>query len=461
MICFYKACTLSSDPRKLALFILDTLDQNKNTLDQILDSLLARNPDMAKRDKAFLYSLVYGVLRWRGRLDWFVSAFSKIRIQKIDPSVLNILRLGLFQIMHLDRVPVSAAVNTAVEMAKETAAPWVVKYVNGVLRNASRGYREVSLPKISEDTAKALSVLESFPLWLVKRWLDRFGLEETKALLIALNEISPMTIRTNTLKTDRETLVNSLEEHFGTNRITGRVPEGISLSAPKMPVAELEAFKKGWFVVQDEGAQIISHYLNPRPGETILDACAGLGGKTSHIAQLMENRGRIIAADKNPRKLSELKVEMTRLGLTIVWPELLDLMADTLDTTALKFDKILLDAPCSGLGVIRRNPDTKWRMKPDKFKNLNKTQIEMLKHLANKVKPGGVMVYTVCSMEPEENEEVVQLFLKNHENFFIEKPNPLWPAWIKKLTNREGYLRTFPHQHSMDGFFAVRLKRRN
>ncbi|MBA3029852.1 MAG: 16S rRNA (cytosine(967)-C(5))-methyltransferase RsmB [Desulfobacteraceae bacterium] len=456
---YNKVGVLSSDPRKAALFILNTLDQGNKTLDQVLDSLLSENPDMAKRDKALLHTLVYGVLRYRGRLDWVISTFSKTHIQKIDPSVLNILRLGLFQFMFLDRVPVSAAVNTAVEMAKDISAPWVVKYVNGVLRNASRGYKDVLLPKISDGAAKALAVSESFPLWLIKRWLERFGLEETKALLIALNEIPPMTVRTNTLKTDRETLLNGIREHFGSTHIAARVPEGICLTAPAIPVAQLEAFKKGWFAVQDEGAQVISHFLNPKPGETILDACAGLGGKTGHIAQLMENKGKIIAADKSAQKLSALTEDMLRLGFTIILPQLLDLTANDDERATLKFDKVLLDAPCSGLGVIRRNPDTKWRMKPEKFKDLSRTQNQLLNHLSNRVKPGGVLVYTVCSMEPEENEDVVQLFLKNHGDFFVEKPTPPWPDWIKSLMDKRGYLRTYPHQHGMDGFFAVRLKR--
>ena len=449
---------LSTNPRKLALDILIKLDGSSAPLDPLLDSVLNTHPDMPMRDKALFFSLVYGVLRWKGRIDWIISAFSTIKLPKIDPAVLNILRISLFQIMFTDRIPVSAAVNTAVEMAKQKAGPWVVKYVNGVLRKASREYRNVPFPVFDADPVQALAVSESFPPWLVKRWLNRFGMAETKLLLAAMNDIPRITIRTNTLKTNRETLLNVLKGDCRDITLSSLTPEGLSIASPRLPLTQMDSFQNGWFAVQDEAAQMVSHLARPKEGETVIDACAGLGGKTGHIAQLMQNYGQVIAIDRNSKKLSALRDEMHRLGVTIVTTQPADLLSTDLDRLP-KADKILLDAPCSGLGVIKRNPDTKWRIKPESFPALSKTQLELLNRLAGVVKPGGVLIYAVCSMEPEETDVVMEAFLNAHSEFSMEGPDPSDPAWIKEVMDQKGCLRTFPHQHNMDGFFSARLRK--
>ncbi len=446
---------MADDARKTALFILDTLDKGRNTLDSVLENVLEKNAMISRRDKALLYALVYGVLRWRGRLDWIIGHFSKTRLEKINPKVLNILRLGVFQIIYLTRIPVSAAVNTSVEMAKSIAKPWVVRYVNAVLRNAARGYEKVPFPNTEKDPVSALAAKKSFPKWLIKRWLHRFGLKETETLCNAINSIPPITICTNTLKTTREKLMRSLECDVENIKHTSYSPDGICFFNPRSPISEIKAFKDGWFQVQDEAAQLVTLLLNPQPGETVLDACAGLGGKTGHIAWIMKNRGKIVAMDNDAEKLLRLESEMHRLGVSIVTTCKHDLNNPLSGKPFTAFDRILLDAPCSGLGVLRRNPDTKWSTSKKNLTRYQKRQAIFLDNLAHLVKPSGVLVYAVCSTEPEENEEVVKNFLNNHSEFVIETNPAGLPARVSSLVNQNGYLRTFPHLNNMDGFFSV------
>jgi 16S rRNA (cytosine967-C5)-methyltransferase len=415
---------MADEVRKTALYILNTLDKEDKTLDSLLEDVLREKPHFSKQDRALLQALVYGVLRWRARLDWIIDYFSKPRLNKINPNVLNILRLGLFQVVYLDRIPVSAAVNTSVEMTKAAAAPWVVRYVNGLLRNAVRGYSAVVFPDVGKNAIKALATKKSFPEWLIKRWLDRFGLKETGLLCDAINAIPPITVRCNTLRTNRENLFKALEGHVEKIGITNYAPEGIFFFNPKRSIPNIKAFKDGLFQVQDEAAQLVTLLLNPQPGEIILDACAGLGGKTGHIAQLMKNNGRLVAMDKDGNKLLRLESEMCRLGVSIVTTRIHDLSTPLDREHFGRFDRILLDAPCSGLGVLRRNPDIKWRALRQNPVYYQKRQALFMDSLAHLVKQAGTLVYAVCSTEPEENESVIKGFLNKHANFVIDRIIP-------------------------------------
>jgi len=445
------------NPRQTALFILDTLDEKHTTLDNILEDVSDPDHPLSKRDQSLVYALVYGVLRWRGRLDWIISHFSKTRLDKISPRVLNVLRLGLFQVICLDRVPDFAAINTSVEMCKSFSKPWVVRFVNGLLRNAARKHESVPFPDFRKDPVAALTAEKSFPRWLVQRWVRRLGPDETALLCDAINTIPPITIRTNVLRISREHLICEIESDARNIGLSEYVPEGICLSGLKASVPEMRAFADGHFQVQDEAAQLVAHLLNPQPGETILDACAGLGGKTGHIAQMMGNTGQIIARDSDGRKLSRLRGEMRRLGISIVRTETHDLNTPPQGKT---FDRVLLDAPCSGLGVLRRNPDTKWQASKKNLARYRARQIRFLENLASLVKPSGILIYAVCSTESEENEAVVRAFLDKHPAFEVEKNPPGLPDKARCLINTDGYLQTFPHLSGMDGFFAVGFKRR-
>jgi len=444
--------------RETALDILNRLDNSQVTLDAIIEDVFSSGRQ-SKIDKAFIYSLVYGVLRWRGRLDWIVKHFSHTRPDKIEPKIFNILRLGLFQMIYLSRVPVSAAVNTSVELSKIVTDIRTVKYVNALLRKASVEYKDVVFPDINKNPVEAITATYAFPEWLVRRWVNRFGAHETSKLCEAFNIIPPITIRTNRLKTDRDSLIRLLRDEVAEIHPTPHSAEGVSFYHPKLPVGNLSAYHKGWFQVQDEAAQLVSCFFDPQPGETVLDACAGLGGKTGHIAQLMSNKGRIIAMDQHKQKLSQLRSEMMHLGISIVTTNAHDLNIPFEKYPSRKFDRILLDAPCSGLGVLRRNPDAKWAFSKMNLAHYQDRQITFLQTLAPMLKIGGILQYVVCSLEPEENERVANGFIEKHPAFAINKSRDTLSKTVQPFVDDKGFFRTFPHTSHMDGFFSVQFKR--
>ncbi len=445
--------------RRTALSVLDALDGSDATPDQLLSKAFEENPPPKRRDRALANELVFGVLRWRGRLDWIIEHLSKRPVHRIDPLILNTIRLGVYQILFLSRVPVSAAVNDCVELAKGKSTAGVVRFVNAVLRSAARKAKDLSLPNDTEDPVSAVAVRESHPVWMVRRWVRRLGVEQTIRLCKANNQIPPVTIRANTLKADRETLASSMAGHARNIALTRFVPDGLMLRGLETGINDMPAFNDGWFQVQDEAAQIVTYLLDPKPGEAVLDACAGLGGKTGHIAQLMGDRGKIVAADSQSWKLSKLEATMRRLGVCSVSTWHRDLTTGVAEDPSGAFDRVLLDAPCSGLGVIRRNPDIKWKKRKKDLARLQAKQQRLLACVAPLVKAGGVLVYCVCSLEPEEGQEVVEDFLISKTDFAIDRAPTGFCEIDELLTERSGFLRTLPHEHETDGFFAVRLKK--
>jgi len=437
------------------------LDQGPFHLDHIVQEMFEKNAHpMTRRDRALFNALVFGVTRWRKRLDWIIGRHSNIPMKKIRPEVQNILRLSLFQIFFLDRIPDSAAVHTAVEMAKKNAPVWTVRFVNGLLRNAIRNRDALEYPLPGKDPVASLAVTRSFPEWLIRRWLDRFGYEETRDLCDVINDVPPLTIRTNTLKIDRKKLATLLATEAGTVMPANRAPDGLYLTALKTPIDRMKPFTDGLFQVQDEAAQLISLLLQPRPGETVLDACAGFGGKTAHMAQLMNNSGHIMAVDIDQKRLMRLSDDMKRMGIANVTCKTFDMESPALLCEAGPFDRILLDAPCSGLGVIRRNPDIKWDESRQNLQRFAARQSALFHHVSQYLKPSGRIVYSVCSMEPEENEAVVTAFLNRHPDFKIVMDTTDLPDPVRALLDERGFLRTFPHRDEMDGFFAVCMEKR-
>ena len=439
--------------------MLNALDRGQQTLDSLLESFSADNVDVPKREQSLLRALVFGVLRWRGRLDYVISHFSRTRFDKINPIVLNVLRLALFQIIYLYRIPDSAAVNTAVELAKACGATWVVDYVNALLRKAAREYQSVSWPDVAQAPVAALAVDKSFPEWIIRKWLHRYGPTNTANLCDSINTIAPITVRTNTLRVTPAQLSEKLSNEAVQVQKTSFAPDGIAMVNPAASIPELDAFKSGCFQVQDEAAQLVSLLLDPRPGETVLDACAGLGGKTGHIAQLMNNAGRVVALDVNAKKLQRLEVEMQRLGITIVSTRCYDIEAEFSRKQFAEFDRVLLDAPCSGLGVMRRNPDIKWRASKRNLSKYKTRQIRLLDNIAHLVKPSGILVYAVCSAEPEENEMVIEQFLKKHPEFVINRELGQLPDKLRIIAGSPGVFKTYPMLSQMDGFFAIRFQK--
>jgi len=446
------------DPRKIALDVLSQQEKSRNTLDHIFKEMVDPNGLPAK-DRALLNALVYGVLRWRGRLDFLISQFSSKALGEIDPAILNILRLGLFQIIYMSRIPNSAAVNTSVQLAKSKAPPWVAGFVNGILRNAARKSDHLPCPDQNKNPIQAIASEKSVPVWLAKRWVDRFGHQTAAALLDALNAVPPISIRTNTLKSNRSQLMACLETLTEKIEPTEYAPDGIRFHSPRTRIPDMDAFKRGWFQVQDEAAQLVTLLLDPQPGESVLDACAGLGGKTGHIAQQMNNQGSIVALDVDAEKLTQLEDQMARLGVSIVTARRHDLegTADTRQDQS--FDRILLDAPCTGLGVLRRNPDAKWDRSKIDLERFARRQIKFLGSLKRLLKVSGVLVYAVCSIEPEENEAVIDAFLSKCPGFEVDTEPGILPQKIYERFENEIGFKTHPFFKGMDGFFMVRLKR--
>lgn len=434
--------------REQALTVLRETERG-SFADHLLD---AARRELDSRDSGFLLELVYGVLRNRARIDWLLDRFSRQPIASTDDWTRNILRLAAYQLLFLDRVPPSAAVNTATELAKRHGRK--PKYVNGLLRTLARSRETLPVPA-DEDPATRLAILHSHPRWLVARWIDRFGLDRTDETLRRNNQPAPLVLRANALKNTRDELVALLEQQGAAVRATRQSPWGIELLS-SAGITALPSYKEGRFMVQDEAAQLVSLLLDPRPGETVLDACAAPGGKTTHLAELMHDQGTIIALDSRRDRLPKISENASRLGISIIRPVLGDAAAFREGT----FDRVLVDAPCSGLGVLRRHPDGRWTKTEATLREKNVIQLHILSNCASLVRPGGTVVYSTCTTEPEENEDVVSHFLANNAVFSVDTAPPCRIEQSQPpLLDSNGFFRTFPSTTDMDGFFAVRLIR--
>jgi 16S rRNA (cytosine967-C5)-methyltransferase len=400
------------------------------------------------------------VLRWRLRLDWIIEQNSHFPLEKITPPILNILRLALYQIFFLDRVPDSAAVNEAVNQSKTHGGKHVVSFVNGILRGVCRKRDEITFPDANSDPARYLSVFYSYPIWLVKKWTRDWGIDFTEGLLSAGNRIPDLNIRTNILRLGRHELIGRLEEEGMTAGATPYSPQGISVEGLRGRPDELSSFKEGLFQVQDQAAQITSHLLAPQPGENILDICAGLGGKSTHLAELMGDRGRVVALDISHRRLISLGRNSLRLGIECIRNLVADASKSLSSLFHFNFDKIMIDAPCSGFGVISRHPDGKWNRREADIDRLVLLQKGILGEAASILRSGGKMLYVTCTISKEENEEVVKDCLKRHRDMSLVNMKENVPEWCLDLIDDLGFLRTFPHVHHMDGFFAALFRKR-
>jgi len=395
---------------------------------------------------------VYGTLRWQRYLDWILAPHSRRRVDSLDTRVLVLLRMTAYQIAFLERIPTFAAVDDAVTLVRGRR-PGAAEFTNAVLRSFTRRGPREREPALPSDALEALAIRWSFPTWLAARWVARWGSEETVALMRALNERPRQTLRTNTLRLTRQDLADRLKREEGLAPTpTTLAPEGIAVDHGGAP-DRWRAFVEGGLVVQDEGSMLVARLLAPSPGQTVADVCAAPGTKTTHLAQLMDNRGRIIALDPQPARLARVVEAAARLGVTII--EAHDGTAEKLaPASADSCDGVLVDAPCSNLGVLRRNPEVKWRRTPDDVVAGAARQRAILAAAATMVKPGGRLVYATCSLEPEENEAVVRALLDARPDFRLDPP-----AEFPVAPDADGFIRCLPHRHGTDGFTAARLAR--
>jgi len=441
--------------RALAWEILQRVEDGAYA-DALLGHRLSRS-ELAVRDQALATCLVYGTLAWQGYLDHLIAAFSQRPPAALDAPVRTVLRLALFQTCVLTKIPNFAAVDTAVNLIKSFRGGSAASLVNAVLRRASTGWHTVEFPSRQTDPIGFLTSRWSHPRWLVERWIDQYGLEDTETLLGANNEPAPTVLRVNRRVSDPATLLERLRAAGHTVEPGTYSPLAIRIAHGGAP-EQLAGYADGTFSLQGEASQLIGYLLNPQPGDRVLDACAAPGGKTTHLAELMDNRGEIVALDSNARGIERLRRMAQRLRISIIKAQVADSTVLPLAHDSL-FDCVLVDAPCSGLGTLREHPEVKWRRTAADCAMLAVLQLRLLSGTAASVRPGGALVYATCTLTREENDDVVASFLTAHPAFAVDDPTALLPPSAHALIGADGMLRTLPHRHGLDGFFAVRLKR--
>ena len=413
--------------REAALKTLYEVEKNGAYSNIALKNELA-GKGFSDRDRHFATSLVYGVIDKKLTLDYVIGRYSKIKLKKLSPYILLILRMGIYQILFMDKIPKSAAVNESVTLAKRYGHKASSGYVNGVLRSVIRG--GIEYPK---DKEKYLEVKYSYPDWLVKMWLDDFGYEFTERLMEAFSNPPELTLRANTLKITAEELCKKLSQYGA------RVSDG-AVICDGFDIAKSELYKDGYFSVQDKAAQEAAKVLNPKPDDMVIDMCAAPGGKTTHMAELMENKGEILAFDIYEHKAELIEKNAQRLGIGIIKTRVSD-TAECDKTLIKSADCVLCDVPCSGLGIIGRKPEIKWN-RPEDLSGLYEIQKRILENGAAYVKENGAIVYSTCTINRRENEDVITVFLAENTEF-----------------EKEFEKTYYPHIDKTDGFYICRLKR--
>jgi 16S rRNA (cytosine967-C5)-methyltransferase len=447
-------------PARIAAYeVLRMVGSGRHDLPQALAQARTNLDD--ERDRALAGEIATGTLRWQAAFDYIIRDATGRPVSRLDPEVLDILRLALFQLLHLDRVPASAAVNDAVSLAKRAGKRSAAPLVNAVLRRVSRDRGHLPLPARPSEAADAdawrayLSVTLSHPAWLVDRWLVRYGVEATEAWARFNNAPAPLTLRVNRLRTTRDLVVAALAEQ-GVRVEPGRFATDALIVVEGNPLLTTLA-RDGSFFMQDEASQLVAEFVEAQPGERILDACASPGGKTTAMAAAMGDVGLLVATDLRGRRVELLARTVTASGARSV--KVLRADAERPLPFRQVFDAVLLDAPCSGLGILRRDPDVKWRRTEADLARLAFSQRRLLHQAADVLRPGGLLIYATCSSEPEENDEVVDAFLGERPELgpMVSSIRRTWSGPASALVDEAGRLRTLPHRDGLESFFAATL----
>ena len=444
--------------REAVLEVLTEYEEKKTYLNLVLSRIISEQ-SFSGAERAFFTELSYGVIQRLNTLDWIITLHLTRPLGKLTTRIRNILRLGTYQLLFLDRIPDSAAVDESVKLAHRYGHKGVAGLVNAVLRKISSMKKNIPWPAPEKNPGLYLSLKYSHPLWMVQRWLNNMGYEEAEAFCSAGNTIPPMTVRTNTLRLSRNELKKKLEQEGVETAECLYAPEGLELKLSKR-LLDLSSFREGLFQVQGEASMLVAPLLNPQPGESVLDLCSAPGGKTVHLASLMQNRGGIIAADLYPHRLKLVQGAARKHGARIIQTEKLDgrsLPADKREN----FQRILLDVPCSGHGVIRRKADLKWRRKPEDIASLSLLQLQLLEEAFKALQPGGVLLYSACTIEPEETAGVIEQFLKEEPLAQPAMLSPLLPEKLKSEEKIPGRIKFWPHKHNLDGFFMARIRKKS
>lgn len=442
-----------TNPRQLAFLALQDVYQKKAYTDIALDRFL-RQAKLNKADKGLACELLYGIVRRQRTLDALIDTLGKKKAQQQPPKLRIILHIGLYQLRYLSQIPDSAAVNTSVELAKTNGLSKLTGVINGILREYLRISINSDPLALPVDPVARLGILHSFPDWIIQTWLEQLEEPEVDRLCNWFNQPPTIDLRVNILKTSVEEVETALLKAGVSVSRLPYLPQALRLTGGTGAIQKLPGYQDGWWVVQDSSAQLVTHLLAPQPGETVIDACAAPGGKTTHIAELMQDSGTIIACDRDGKRLKKVQANAQRLQLRSIQT----CVGDSLELEQFreKGDRVLLDAPCSGLGTLHKRPDIRWRQTPDKIEELSRLQTDLLKQVSTWVKPKGIIVYATCTLNLLENEKVIKSFLSTHPHWSIEIP----PSFSgSHFATSGGWLKIFPQRHNMDGFFLVRLKK--
>ncbi len=459
------------NPRQLAFLALRDIHKQGAFTDIALDRVL-RSAELNSADRGLVTELVYGSVRRQRTLDAIIDQLGKKKAHQQPPDFRTILHIGLYQLRYQERIPASAAVNTTVELAKANGFKGLAGVVNGLLRQYERLAATPpdaanSNPKsniqnptsndplqLPTDSVERLGVLHSFPDWIIQMWLEQLGTEETEQLCQWFNQPATIDLRVNPLRVSIEDVEAAMQSAGVDVRRVPHLPQALRVVGGTGNIQQLPGFSEGWWTVQDSSAQLVSHLLNPQPGDVVIDACAAPGGKTTHMAELMGDEGKICACDRAASRLKKLQENAQRLQLQSI--QIFTGDSRNFPQFTNSADKVLLDAPCSGLGTLHRRPDIRWRVTPATVQELSLLQGELLQQAATWVKPGGILVYATCTLHPQENEGVIQSFLDRHSRWQIEPPPPDSP--LAAFSTPQGWIKVWPHRYQMDGFFMARLK---
>ena len=454
--------------RTVALECLLTLSHSSAPIASVIDRAFARYP-IEGRERRLVNGLVYGVTRWQKQLDWVLDQFINPKFQ-LDARHRNILRLGAFQLLHLDGIPAHAAIFETVQLAtpqprKSSNRRKTAGFINAVLRSVQRNGTTLTYPSLDENPTEHIAFSLSYPTWLVEQWLQTRGVSWTLAFCRASNQIAPLSLRVNTLLTQREEVCQSLEMSGIAATASKIAPDGITLENRAITAFDTtneqtlkDILNRENIYVQDESAMLVAPLLSPGTSEFIVDLCAAPGGKTTHLAHLMRNAGKIIAVDVSEKKIVRLQENCRRVGACNVETRMMDATKADLGFVETA-DAVLIDAPCSGFGTLRRHPDIRWNKTSKQIQALSDMQYNLLKNAAQHIKPGGILVYSTCSIEPIENEEVIQRFLADFPMYQVENARSFLPDVPSNVLTPQGFVQTFPHEHGVDGTFAARLRR--
>ena len=439
--------------REIALKTLVKIEKEEGYSNIVLNQVIKENKKiLTEKDISLISEIVYGVISYKITLDEIIKKYSSIKLKKISIWILNVLRMGIYQIIFLDKIPKSAAVNESVNLAKRYGHKASSNFVNAILRKVDKKDFE-ELFNIKDDVER-ISKTTSMPEWIIKELAKNTNYEDIEEICKNLNKRPKINIRINRLKTNIVEVKEELKkENIIYNTISEDEEDFLELEKIK-DIENNKLFKNGFFTIQDISAGMTAKILSPKPNELVLDACAAPGGKTTYMAELMNNKGKIIAGDIYEHRLNLIKQNAKRLGISIIETKILDATKYYKEYEA-KFDKILLDVPCLGIGVIKRKPDIKWQRKPEDLQEICKIQKIILENCSKYLKIGGELVYSTCSILEEENENIIKEFVKKNQNFEIKKVKntiKIFENFIKK----EGYLAINPTEKN-DGFFICKL----